>query len=85
METADVILLSEDISRLSYAINLGKATVRNMFQNIVFAILVTLFLLVGVLLDSVHLAMGMLVHELSVLLVIINAIRLLGFKEKKSL
>ena len=50
METADVILLSEDISRLSYAINLGKATVRNMFQNIVFAILITLFLLVGVLL-----------------------------------
>lgn len=85
METADVILLSEDISRLSYAINLGKATVRNMFQNIVFAILVTLFLLVGVLLDSVHLAMGMLVHELSVLLVIINAMRLLGFKEKGNL
>jgi Cd2+/Zn2+-exporting ATPase len=39
----------------------------------------------GDLIQKVDLAIGMLVHELSVLLVIINAIRLLNFGKKKRL
>jgi Cd2+/Zn2+-exporting ATPase len=38
--------------------------------------------LAGVLLGGVTLSLGMLVHELSVLLVIINAARLLGFSKR---
>jgi Cd2+/Zn2+-exporting ATPase len=79
METADVILLSAEIGKLGYAVGLSRATVHNVKQNIVFAIFVAVLLLAGVLIKTVNLSFGMLVHEFSVLLVIINAVRLLGY------
>lgn len=82
METADVVLMSDEISKLSYAIGLSRATVKNMKQNIYFAIIVVGLLLTGVLAKAVFLSFGMLVHELSVLIVIVNAIRLLKYREK---
>ncbi|NLJ98855.1 MAG: cadmium-translocating P-type ATPase [Tissierellia bacterium] len=82
METADVVLMSDEIKRLSYAIGLSRATVKNMKQNIYFAIIVAGALLAGVLAKVVFLSSGMLIHEISVLLVIINAVRLLGYGEK---
>lgn len=85
METADVVLMSAEINKLSYAVGLSRATVRNMKQNITFALFVAALLLAGVLIKTVNLSFGMLVHEVSVLLVIINAVRLLGYgKEKKA-
>ena len=79
--TADAVLMSNEIRKLSYAIGLSRATVINMKQNIYFAIIVVGMLLIGVLSKTVFLSFGMLVHELSVLVVIINAIRLLGYKK----
>lgn len=84
METADVVLMSDEIRMLSHAIGLSRATVRNMRQNIVFALLVAGILLTGVLFKTVNLSFGMLVHELSVLLVIVNAVRLLRYGERKA-
>ncbi len=83
METADVVLLGDSLTALPFAIHLGKATVRNMKQNIIFALLVVTLLLAGVLFHVVDLSIGMLVHELSVLLVVFNAMRLLRFKTPK--
>jgi Cd2+/Zn2+-exporting ATPase len=82
METADVVLMSENLNKLSHAIGLSRETVRNMKQNIFFAIGVAVLLLMGVLVKTVNLSFGMLVHEMSVLLVIINAVRLLNYGEK---
>lgn len=82
METADVVLMSAEIGKLSYALGLSRATVRNMKQNILFALFVAASLLAGVLVKTVNLSFGMLVHEASVLLVIVNAVRLLGFGKK---
>jgi Cd2+/Zn2+-exporting ATPase len=82
METADVVLMSDEIRKLSYAIGLSKATAKNMKQNIYFAIVIVAILLIGVIGKIVFLSSGMLIHELSVLVVIINAIRLLRYKEK---
>ncbi|GIP56961.1 heavy metal translocating P-type ATPase [Paenibacillus woosongensis] len=79
METGDVVLLSGNVSGLAYGLDLSRATVRNMKQNISFAILVAILLLGGVLVKSVNLSYGMLIHEVSVLLVVLNAIRLRGF------
>lgn len=85
METADVVLMSAEIGKLSYALGLSRATVRNMKQNIGFALVVAGTLLAGVLVKTVNLPFGMLVHEASVLLVIVNAVRLLGYgKERNS-
>lgn len=82
METADVVVMSSHLKSLTHAIGLSKATVRNMKQNIYFAIAVALLLLVGVVIRKVDLSIGMFIHELSVLLVIINAVRLLRYKER---
>jgi Cd2+/Zn2+-exporting ATPase len=83
METADIILMSEKVDKLSYAIGLSRATIRNITQNVAFALIVVGLLLAGVLIKTVNLSVGMLVHELSVLLVIINAVRLLGYGKRK--
>lgn len=76
METADIILQKQDLQRLIAAIRISRATVKNMKINIVFAIMVVTLLVIGVLSGHVFLALGMLVHELSVIAVILLAISL---------
>lgn len=82
METADVVLMADKLSQYAHAFALSKATIRNMRQNIFIALAVVVILLLGVLADQVHLAGGMFIHEGSVLVVILNAMRLIGFKAK---
>ena len=77
VETADLALMGDNLLKLPEAISLAKRTVRIMRQNIVIALLTVAVLLVGVFAGGVTMAVGMLVHEGSVLLVIVNAMRLL--------
>lgn len=77
VETADIALMGDDLLKLPEAISLAKRTVNNMRQNIAIAMITVTLLLVGVLFGGVTMAIGMLVHEASVLIVIINAMRLL--------
>jgi Cd2+/Zn2+-exporting ATPase len=79
IETADVALMADDLERIPYAVGLSKATRRNVVQNVGIAVLTVTVLLAGVLTSNVHLAGGMLVHEGSVLLVILNGMRLLRY------
>src|SRR5690554_3679613 len=79
METADVVLMADNLDKLVHALKLSKATVRNMKQNMFIAVGTVALLLAGVLTKNVNLASGMLIHELSVLLVILNAIRLVRY------
>lgn len=85
METSDIVLMSDQLHKLPYALGLSRATVKNMKQNIYFSVFVVAILLVGVLTKKVFLAAGMFVHELSVLLVIFNAIRLLKYSGVKGM
>lgn len=80
LETADLVLMADRLDKLPYAISVSRATLGNIKQNVVFAIIVVLALLAGVLGQTIVLASGMLVHEASVLLVIINAMRLLRYR-----
>ncbi|AOV06583.1 heavy metal translocating P-type ATPase [Sporosarcina ureilytica] len=82
METADVVLMADRLDQFSHAYSLAKATVRNMRQNTFFAVGTVVILLAGVLFGKVFLASGMLIHELSVLLVILNAVRLMRYNNK---
>lgn len=84
METADIVLMADKLSQYAHAYALSKATMTNMRQNITIALLVVAILLVGVLSETVHLAGGMFIHEGSVLVVILNAMRLIHFKVKGS-
>ncbi|AOZ93719.1 heavy metal translocating P-type ATPase [Paenibacillus crassostreae] len=82
METADVVLMADKLMQFSHAYSLSKVTTRNMKQNIYIAVAVVAFLLIGVLMGNVHLASGMFIHEASVLIVILNAMRLIRFNHK---
>lgn len=77
IETADIALMKDDLLKLPKAISLARRTVANMRQNIVIALGTVAALLGGVLFGGVTMAIGMLAHELSVLVVIVNAMRLL--------
>lgn len=81
IETSDVVLMNSDFSRLPHALGLAKATARNMKQNVFIALGVVLLLLGGVLFSEwVSMSIGMLVHEASILVVILNGMRLLRYK-----
>lgn len=77
IETADIALMADRLPRLPYALNLAKRTVNTMRLNIIIALLTVAVLLLGVLFGGVTMAIGMLVHEGSVLLVIAIAMLLL--------
>ncbi len=85
IETSDVVLMNSDFSRLPHALGLTKATAANMVQNIAIAIGVVLVLLAGLFFSSwVSMSVGMLVHEASILVVILNGMRLLGYEGLRS-
>ncbi|GAA1221619.1 cation-translocating P-type ATPase [Rhodoglobus aureus] len=77
VETADIALMGDRLLKLPEAISLARRTVNNMRQNIAIALITVALLLLGVLLGGVTMAIGMLVHEASVLIVIVNAMRLM--------
>ena len=83
IETSDVVLMNSDFSRLPHALGLTKITARNMKQNILIAVGVVLVLLGSLLFsDWMSMSIGMLVHEGSILIVILNGMRLLNFSLK---
>lgn len=83
IETSDIVLMNSDFSRLPHALGLTKATASNMIQNIVIAIGVVLVLLFSVFFSQwMNMSIGMLVHEASILVVIVNGMRLLGYNLK---
>ncbi|HWV27228.1 MAG TPA: cation-translocating P-type ATPase, partial [Aeromicrobium sp.] len=81
IETADIALMKDDLLKLPQAIGLARRTIRVMKQNIAIALVTVVTLLAGVFAGGVTMAVGMLVHEASVLLVIVNAMRLLRRRE----
>lgn len=88
IETSDVVLMQSSFGSFVHAYRLAKKTVLNTRENVVIAIGVVLFLLIGLFAGFIYMASGMFVHEASILIVIFNAMRLLYFghesKEEKS-
>ena len=81
IETSDIVLINSNFSRLPHALGLTKSTARNMVQNIVIAVGVVIILLLSVFFTEwMNMSIGMFVHEGSILVVIINGMRLLRYK-----
>lgn len=80
IEISDVVLIKSDLESVTKSFYLAKKTMNIMKQNIVVAIGTVIFLILGLFLGYVHMAIGMLVHEASILAVILNAMRLLYSK-----
>jgi Cd2+/Zn2+-exporting ATPase len=77
MQTADVILVKNDLEKLAYAITLSKRMNRIVKQNIVFSIAVIILLILSNFMQSLALPFGVIGHEGSTILVILNGLRLL--------
>ncbi|HEY9566235.1 MAG TPA: cation-transporting P-type ATPase, partial [Nocardioides sp.] len=77
VETADVAVLSGRLERVADAIDLSRRTTAVVRQNVAVALATVSALLAGVLAGEVVMAVGMLVHQVSVVVVVLNAVRLL--------
>jgi Zn2+/Cd2+-exporting ATPase len=77
LETADVVLMKNDLPRIAEAIRLSKRMNRIVKQNIVFSITVIMLLIASNFLQLIDLPFGVIGHEGSTILVILNSLRLL--------
>ena len=77
VEISDVVLLNSNIAKLPIAYSIARATVANARENIAIALATVLFLFIGLFAGFIFMASGMLVHEASILVVVVNALRLL--------
>lgn len=82
IETSDVVLMQSSFSALVHAYKLSKKTVLNTRENVIIAISVVAFLLIGLMAGFIYMASGMFVHEASILVVIFNAMRLINYNKK---
>lgn len=81
METADITLMADDLSKLPYAIGLSRRTLRIIKQNIAFSLLVKVVFLLMILFGYSTLWMAVLADTGSSLIVIANGMRLLRSKD----
>lgn len=77
LETADVVLMKNDLTRIAEAIRLSKKMNRIIKQNIVFSLVVITLLISSNFLQILDLPYGVIGHEGSTILVILNSLRLL--------
>nr|WP_315853697.1 cation-translocating P-type ATPase [Helcococcus kunzii] len=83
IESSDIVMINSDISKLPYALGLSKSISRNMIQNIFIALGTVFILLLGLIFSNIiNMSIGMFIHEISILAVIINGMRLLNYKNK---
>ena len=78
LETADVALMADDLSKLPFTVGLSRATRRIIVQNLVISLGIILLLIVSSVFGWTQLSGAVILHEGSTLLVVFNALRLLG-------
>ncbi|WP_316570125.1 heavy metal translocating P-type ATPase [Neobacillus sp. YIM B06451] len=77
LETADIVLMKNDLPKIAEAIRLSRRMNRIIKQNVVFSILVIMVLIASNFLQVLDLPYGVIGHEGSTILVILNSLRLL--------
>ncbi|MCZ7670866.1 MAG: HAD-IC family P-type ATPase [Chloroflexi bacterium] len=82
LETADIVLMSDDLSKIPYLLGLSRQTRKTLTQNLVFAIGVIVVLVGAVLGVGIGLPLSVIGHEGSTVLVSLNGLRLLRYEEK---
>ena len=82
LETADIALMADDLETLPFAVALSRATRRIILQNLWASLGIVAFLVPATLL-GLGIGPAVIAHEGSTLIVVLNALRLLAFKERK--
>ena len=85
LETADIALMADDLSRLPYAVALSRASRRMIVQNLIISLAVIALLVPSSLLGLASIGVAVVLHESSTIVVVLNALRLLSYRDPKSL
>ncbi len=80
LETADVALMGDDLRKLPFAVGLSRASRAIIRQNLGVALGVIALLIVTSVLGLVQLSGAVVLHEGSTIVVVLNALRLLGYR-----
>lgn len=79
LETADVVLMGDDLEKLPFVISLSRATSDVIRQNLIISIITVITLGLFSILGFANIGWAIVFHEGSTLLVVLNSLRLLGF------
>ncbi len=82
METADLVLMGDNLARLPFAFAISRKARRVVFQNLAFALSIIVVLVIAALGFNLPLPIGVIGHEGSTLLVVLNGLRLLVFRHE---
>lgn len=84
IDNSDVVLIKSDLKSLVRSLKLSKKAVLTLYENIAIAVGTVVLLLIGLFAGYIHMSIGMLIHEASILVVILNAIRLWVHNKKEN-
>ncbi len=80
LETADLVLMSEGLSRLPFAVKLSRTATSVIRQNLIVALGVSAALILASIFGWVQISEAVILHEGSTLVVVLNGLRLLAFR-----
>jgi Cd2+/Zn2+-exporting ATPase len=83
LETADVVLMADDLKNIPYVIRLSRATRRTLIINLGFALFMIGLMLVAIFARDLPLPLAVIGHEGGTVLVSLNGLRLLGYKDRE--
>ncbi len=82
LETADVVLMDDSIDKIPFAMGLARESQKIIKQNLVIALGVILVLIASILFVQIPIGIAVTFHEGSTVLVALNALRLLAYKQR---
>ena len=82
LETADIVLMSDNLRNIPYIIRLSRVTRRTLITNLGFALFMIALMLVTIFARDLPLPLAVVGHEGGTVLVSLNGLRLLGYRDK---
>lgn len=77
LETADIVFMNDRLEHVAKTFNLARRMRRIIMQNIIFSVSIITILMISNVLALIQLPDGVIAHEMSTILVILNSLRLL--------
>ena len=82
LETADVVLMGDELGKLPFAVALSRAARSAIRQNLLISLGVVALLIPATLFGWAGIGVAVLIHEGSTIVVVLNALRLLSYREQ---
>jgi Zn2+/Cd2+-exporting ATPase len=80
LETADVVLMSDDLHNIPYVMGLSRKTRRTLLVNLGFALAMIVIMLVAIFVSDLPLPLAVIGHEGGTVLVSLNGLRMLAYR-----